>query len=83
MIRPSVLLLATLMASPSLYLAFVTRQLPIETAMARFLLAVGAAAVMVTGLRYITANYGERRELQMPLRRSSDQTVEGGRPPAR
>jgi hypothetical protein len=78
MIRPSVLLLATLMASPSLYLALVTRQLPMETAMARFLLAVAAAAVMVTGLRYITASYGERRERQMPLRRGTDQTAEGG-----
>jgi len=73
-IRPSVVLLATLMASPSLYLAFVTGELPVQDAMGRYLLAVAAAVLMVAGLRFITANYGVRQERQLPLRRHTDQT---------
>ena len=78
MIRPSVVLLATLMASPSLYLAFVTEQLPVQDALGRYLLAVAAAAVMMAGLRFLTATYGTRQERRIPLRRSTDQHTDGG-----
>jgi hypothetical protein len=78
MIRPSVVLLATLMASPSLYLAFVTGQLPVQDALGRYLLAVAGAAVMMAGLRFLTANYGTRQERRLPLRRRSDETTDGG-----
>jgi hypothetical protein len=73
MIRPSALLLATLMASPALYMALVTEELSLTSAMARFLLAVPAAALMLAALRFITATYGDRREQrQLPLRRRTD-----------
>jgi hypothetical protein len=76
-IRPSVVLLATLMASPSLYLAFVTEQLPVQDALGRYLLAIAAAAVMMAGLRFITASYGTRQEQRIPLRRRTDHTDDG------
>jgi len=76
-IRPSVVLLATLMASPSLYLAF-TEQLPVQDALGRFLLAVAVAAVMMAGLRFLTATYGTRQERRIPLRRRTDETTDGG-----
>jgi len=77
-IRPSVVLLATLMASPSLYLAFVTEQLPVQDALGRYLLAVAAAAVMMAGLRFLTATYGSRQEQRIPLRRRTDEPADGG-----
>lgn len=72
MIRPSVLLLATMMASPALYRALVAEQLPLQSALARFLLAVPAAALMIGALRFITAGYGSRRPRQIHLRRRTD-----------
>lgn len=77
MIRPSVLLLATMMASPALYQTFVTEQLDLQSALARYLLAVVAAALMIGALRYVTAGYGERRRRELPLRRRTDSPPDG------
>jgi hypothetical protein len=77
MIRPSVVWLATLMASPSLYRAY-TGELSVQDALGRFLLAVVVAAVMVGMLRFVTANYGERGRRQFPLRRRSDPPAGSG-----
>ena len=80
LIRPSALLLATLLASPALYRAFVTAELSVESALVRFLLAVPAAALMLAALRYVTANYGTREpvalQLPLPLRRKADPPAE-------
>jgi hypothetical protein len=74
-IRPSVLLLAALLASPAFYLA-VIGELSVQTALSRFLLAVVAAALMRATLRFITAGYGDRRQPQLPLRRRTDPPAE-------
>jgi hypothetical protein len=79
-IRPATLLLAAVMASPALYRAFVTQELPVESALARFLMAVAAAALMVGALRFITAGYGrEGRTMPQsaPQRRRTDMSADG------
>lgn len=77
MIRPSVLWLAALMASPALYLAFVAEEMSVQSALARFLIAVPAAALMLAALRFITAGYGTSRARELPLRRRrTDQPVD-------
>lgn len=79
LIRPAVLLLALVMASPALYRAFVTGELPAESGLARFLLAVPAAAIMLAVLRFITANYGHKPASRLPLRRQTDPPADDAR----
>lgn len=59
LIRPSVLILALLMASPALYQYFVAQDLDITDTLGRYLLAVPIAAVMLAFLRMLTAGYGK------------------------
>ena len=57
MIRPSVLLFALVISAPALY-RYVVDQLELTDVLIRFLIAVPIAAILVAGLRYVTAGYG-------------------------
>lgn len=57
--RMSTLLLATVMASPALYGAFVTHRMETNTALLRLLIAVPVAAVMLSLLGMVTKNFGK------------------------
>jgi hypothetical protein len=76
LIRPSALLLALLLTAPALYRAFVTEELPVDSALLRFLIAVPAAALALAVLRFITANYGDRQPARIPLRRRADEPTD-------
>jgi hypothetical protein len=60
-IRPSVLLFALLMSAPAVY-RYVTDEVDISQLLVRFLIAVPVAAVLLAGLRFITAGYGRTAE---------------------
>jgi hypothetical protein len=64
-IRPSVLLFALLMSAPALY-RYVTDEVDISQVLIRFLIAVPIAAVLLAGLRFLTAGYGRTEELGTP-----------------
>jgi hypothetical protein len=64
-IRPSVLLFALVMSAPALY-RFVTDELDIGQVLVRFLIAVPIAAVLLAGLRFVTAGYGRTEESGTP-----------------
>ena len=57
MIRPSVLLFALLMSAPALY-RYVLDQLDLTEVLIRFVIAVPIAALLLAGLRFVTAGYG-------------------------
>ena len=61
MIRPSVLLFALLLSAPALY-RYVLDQLDIAAVLIRFLIAVPVAAILLAGLRFVTAGYGKTEE---------------------
>ena len=63
LIRPSVLLFALIITMPALY-RYATGQLDVTSVLARFLIAVPIAAVLLAGLRFVTAGYGRREEEQ-------------------
>ena len=64
LIRPSVLLLALAMASPALYQYLVAQDLDLAETLARYLIAVPVAAIMLALLRIVTNGYGrEKRAL--------------------
>ena len=65
MIRPSVLLFALLMSAPALY-RYVTDEIDISQVLIRFLVAVPIAAVLLAGLRFVTAGYGRTDEPGTP-----------------
>ncbi|MEU7903126.1 hypothetical protein [Actinoplanes sp. NPDC049118] len=65
MIRPSVLLFALLMSAPALY-RYVTDELDLSQVLIRFLIAVPIAAVLLAGLRFVTAGYGRTEEPGTP-----------------
>jgi hypothetical protein len=56
-IRPSVLLFALVMSAPALY-RYVLDQLDITEVLIRFVIAVPIAALLLAGLRFVTAGYG-------------------------
>jgi hypothetical protein len=56
-IRPSVLLFALLMSAPALY-RYVLDEIDITEVLIRFLIAVPIAAILLAGLRFVTAGYG-------------------------
>ncbi|HWH01549.1 MAG TPA: hypothetical protein VNV66_20050 [Pilimelia sp.] len=83
LIRPAALWLGAAMSAPALYRGFVTEDLEVASALGRFLVAVAVAAVMLAGLRFLTADYGRRG---VPARRRTDpqpEAVEGDPPTAR
>ena len=61
MIRPSVLWFALLMSAPALY-RYVFDEIDITEVLVRFLIAVPIAAILLAGLRFITAGYGKKEE---------------------
>ena len=67
MIRWSVLLFALLMSAPALY-RYVLDEIDTTEMLLRFLIAVPVAAVLLAGLRYVTAGYGRTDEPATPVR---------------
>jgi hypothetical protein len=61
MIRPSVLLFALLISAPALY-RYVLDQVDITEVLLRFLIAVPIAAILLAGLRFVTAGYGKSED---------------------
>jgi len=56
-IRPSVLLFALLISAPALY-RYVLDQVDVAGVLIRFIIAVPVAALLLAGLRFVTAGYG-------------------------
>jgi hypothetical protein len=56
-IRPAVLLFALVISAPALY-RYVFDQLDITDVLIRFIIAVPIAALLLAGLRFVTAGYG-------------------------
>ena len=61
MIRPSVLLFALVISAPALY-RYVFDEIDITDVLIRFLIAVPIAAILVAGLRFVTAGYGRAED---------------------
>lgn len=61
MIRPSVLLFALVISAPALY-RYVLDQLDITEVLIRFIIAVPIAALLLAGLRFVTAGYGRAKD---------------------
>jgi hypothetical protein len=61
MIRWSVLLLALVMSAPGLY-RYALDEIDITEVLLRFLIAVPVAAILLAGLRFVTAGYGRTDE---------------------
>ncbi len=57
MIRPSVLLFALVISAPALY-RYVLDQVDVTEVLIRFIIAVPIAALLLAGLRFVTAGYG-------------------------
>ena len=66
MIRWSVLLFALLMSAPAVY-RYVLDEIDLTEMLVRFLIAVPVAAVLLAGLRLITAGYGRTDEPATPM----------------
>jgi hypothetical protein len=66
MIRPSVLLFALLISAPALY-RYVLDQVDITQVLIRFIIAVPIAALLLAGLRFVTAGYGRKNEPATPV----------------
>ncbi|HEX8344787.1 MAG TPA: hypothetical protein VF657_08590 [Actinoplanes sp.] len=73
LIRPSVLLFAVVMSAPALY-RYVTGELDIGSVLMRYLIAVPIAAVLLAGLRFVTAGYGATDEPSVPVTPEPDHT---------
>lgn len=66
MIRPSVILFALLMSAPAVY-RYALNEIDVTVVLARFLIAVPIAAVLLAGLRFVTAGYGRKDEPATPV----------------
>jgi hypothetical protein len=80
MIRWSVLLFALLMSAPALY-RYVLDEIDLTEALVRFLIAVPIAALLLAGLRFVTAGYGRTEEKGTPVTPTpddGDRTPSGG-----
>ena len=66
MIRWSVLLFALVMSAPALY-RFVLDEIDLTEMLVRFLIAVPIAAILLAGLRFVTAGYGRTEEPGTPV----------------
>jgi len=75
LIRPSTLLLAIAISAPALWHTAVTGDLTATVAMERFLLAVAVSAVLLAGLRGLTASYSRHRIATAPVR-AEDRAVD-------
>jgi hypothetical protein len=65
-IRPTVLLFALVISAPALY-RYVFDQLDITDVLIRFIIAVPIAALLLAGLRFVTAGYGRTDEGGTPV----------------
>jgi hypothetical protein len=70
LIRPSTMLLATAITGPALWDTFVRHSLDVTSAMERYLIAVPVSALMLYGLRSVTASYARHRIANAPVRAS-------------
>jgi hypothetical protein len=62
LIQPSVIALATIIAGPAIYGAFVSHDVTITAMLGRYVLAIALSAVLMSMLRGLTASYrGHRR----------------------
>jgi hypothetical protein len=68
MIRWSVLLFALLMSAPAVY-RYVLDEIDLTEVLLRFLIAVPVAALLLAGLRFVTAGYGRTEEPASPVQR--------------
>jgi hypothetical protein len=66
MIRWSVLLFALLMSAPAVY-RYVLDEIDVTELLVRFVIAVPVAAILLAGLRFITAGYGKTDEPATPV----------------
>ncbi|MFI7596933.1 hypothetical protein [Actinoplanes sp. NPDC049681] len=80
MIRPSVLLFALLMSAPALY-RYVLDEIDITEVLIRFLIAVPIAAILLAGLRFITAGYGRAAQPGTPVTPTPDNREAGSDTP--
>ncbi|MEV6490737.1 hypothetical protein AB0M20_19275 [Actinoplanes sp. NPDC051633] len=71
MIRWSVLLFALLISAPALY-RYVFDEIDLTEVLVRFLIAVPIAAILLAGLRFVTAGYGKTDEPATPVTPSPD-----------
>jgi hypothetical protein len=71
MIRWSVLLFALLISAPALY-RYVFDEIDLTEVLVRFLIAVPIAAILMAGLRFVTAGYGQTDEPATPVTPSPD-----------
>ncbi len=71
MIRWSVLLFALLMSAPALY-RYVLDEIDTTEMLLRFLIAVPVAAILLAGLRFVTAGYGRTDEPGTPVTPTPD-----------
>jgi hypothetical protein len=76
MIRWSVLLFALLISAPALY-RYVFDQIDLTEVLVRFLIAVPVAAILLAGLRYLTAGYGRTDEPATPVTPAPDSDEKG------
>jgi len=60
-IRPSALLFALVISAPALY-RYVLDQVDITEVLIRFIIAVPIAALLLAGLRFVTAGYGRAED---------------------
>jgi len=71
MIRWSVLLFALLMSAPAVY-RYVLDEIDLTEVLLRFLIAVPVAALLLAGLRFVTAGYGRTEEPTSPVQPTPD-----------
>jgi hypothetical protein len=71
MIRWSVLLFALLMSAPAVY-RYVLDEIDLTEVLLRFLIAVPVAALLLAGLRFVTAGYGRTEEPASPVQPTPD-----------
>ena len=66
LIRPSALWLGLVLAAPALWRGFVTGEVDVISALTRFVLGVLVSAVMLAGLRAVTAAYRHGHPAPVP-----------------
>ena len=81
MIRWSVLLFALVMSAPALY-RYVLDEIDLTEMLVRFLIAVPIAAILLAGLRFVTAGYGRAEEPGTPVTPTPADPPEEPRRPA-
>jgi hypothetical protein len=79
MIRPSVLWFALAMSAPALY-RYVLDEVDITVVLVRFLIAVPIAALLLAGVRFVTAGYGRSDDPATPVAPEPAETKDTDRP---